>query len=112
MPPSSPYSWMRHTLRWETLRASLISCRKRLVISGVFGDLRAEHLDRHRLVEHAVVGLVDHAHAAPAEGAQHLVAAGDHRALGEGGEGPAAGEAGLGVVVVRGLAGRADHRTA
>ena len=32
--PSSPYSWMRQTLRWRTLRASLISERKRRAISG------------------------------------------------------------------------------
>ena len=49
-------------------------------------ELGAQHLDRHRLVELAVVGLVDHAHAALAERAQDLVALGDHRALREGGE--------------------------
>ena len=103
---------MRQTLRCETLRASLISCRKRFGISAVFANSDAQHLDRDRLVEHAVVGLVDHAHAALAERAQDLVAAGDHRALGERGQGPAAGEAGLGRVVVLGLAGGADHDVA
>ena len=73
-------------------------------------ELGAQHLDRHGLVEHAVVGLVDHAHAALAERAQDLVARGDDRALRERGERAAAGEAGLGAVVVRGLAGGADHR--
>ena len=31
---------------------------------GLARELRAQHLDRHLLVEHAVVGLVDAAHAA------------------------------------------------
>ena len=34
MSPSSPYSWMRQTLRWPILRASLISETNRRDISG------------------------------------------------------------------------------
>src|SRR5207245_8592835 len=72
---------------------------------GVAGELRAHGLQHHGLVEHAVPGPVDHAHAALAEQAEDLVALGDDRALGDG-EALAAGEAALGGGVVLGVAGR------
>jgi hypothetical protein len=43
---------------------------------GVGGDLGAQHLDRDGLLELVVAGLVDHPHAALAEGGEDLVAPG------------------------------------
>jgi len=50
---------------------------------GVRGDLGPQHLERDGLVEDAVVGLVDDAHAATAHGTQDLVARGHEHAATE-----------------------------
>src|SRR5262249_22770174 len=72
-------------------------------------ELRAQDLERDVLLEGAVVRLVDDTHAAAAEEGHDLEAVGDHLSLGEREQGPAAGEAALGVVGVTGSARAADH---
>ena len=106
-PPSSPYSWIRQTLRWETLRASLISWRNRWAISGVLANSARRTLIATASSSMRSWALYTMPMPALAERAQDLVAIGDERALGERTEGAPAGEAGLGVVVVDGL-GRRD----
>ena len=72
-------------------------------------ELGAQDLEGDHLVEHAVLGLVDHAHAAATERAQDLVAAGDDRALRERAQGAPACEADVDGVCVLGLACGTDH---
>src|ERR1019366_59086 len=48
------------------------------------GQLAANHLDRHQTVQLAIPGLVNCSHAALANRLKDLVAAGKHRANGEG----------------------------
>src|SRR5262249_61282040 len=78
---------------------------------GVLRDLGTQDLERDRVLERAVPGLVDGAHRARAQRLLDLVAgrddgAGCERDL----EDAAAGPAVRRVVVVRGLAERAGHR--
>ena len=96
----------------ETLRASLISERKRRASSRLVRELGAQHLDRDRLVEHPVARLVDDAHAALAQHGQDLVARGQHVPLRERADQPAAREADLRCRFLFGAAGRADQRQA
>ena len=58
---------------------------------GSRGELRAQQLYRHRHVQVAVAGQVDHAHAADAQHADDLETAGQHRAGQEFGAGVLAG---------------------
>ena len=109
MAPSSPYSWMRQTLGCDTLRASLISERNRCGHRRVLDELAAEDLDRHDLVQEAVVGLVDDPHPSLPQEGEDLVPGGDHRALGEGRQVPAAGQARLGPLGDLGAAARTHH---
>ena len=69
---------MAQTLRCRTLRASLISDVKRRRALGGPGDVRPQHLERDRLVELEIAGLVDDTHASLAEGLDDLVALGEH----------------------------------
>ena len=79
---------------------------------GVVAHVGAQHLDRDRLLELVVAGLVHHAHAALAERRQDLEAAGDERAADQGlrgAQGVAAVEAQIGRIRDVGLTLRALH---
>ena len=78
---SSPYSCTRQTSRCVTRRASLISDRKRACPLGVPSQPRADHLDRHVLVERAVVGAIDRAHTAASTRLTIWSGPAQHRAL-------------------------------
>ena len=72
-------------------------------------EVRSEDLDRDRLVEGAVVGLVHTAHAAAADDGEDLVAVAHHRARKEVGHGALAASTDLGGVLVLGPTGAAVH---
>ncbi len=77
-PPDSPKSWVLRTFLWEIFRASRISCLKRWTRVGSFS--RASLLRSLRatgLLELAVVGAVDHTHAAATQSLTDEIALGE-----------------------------------